>query len=1441
MLHKPKYPHISKRIPNLFAVFLEATHQNKNVQPPEKHCYTKIKYNLFNFEQSIARNSVVNSRRFYNSKDMKKIINAALLLHAVALLSFYSSAQVSVGTGTVTSQSIPIEPYFGYSYTQSIYLASEINASGSITGLTFYTDPSISISSSNDWTLFIGHTTKSSFASSSSWESGLTEVFNGSISVVANEVTITFTTPFNYNGTDNLIVSVDENQANYDNSTDEFLCTGVGANRALSYANDNNNPDPLNPPTATYTRQSIPNIQFLGITQTCPVPSAFAANNVTATSANLAWTENGSATNWAVEYGTAGFTPGTGTTAITTTNPHALTGLTPSTSYEYYVRSICGPGDSSAWVGPFSFTTQCVSFTAPFAEPFATASLPNCWSQGGNTPWEYGSNATTPTGFANYGAANVPDHSIGGGGTFIGMDGSDNEDTEASDLTSPLIDISGLSTPQLSYWVFSNNTSDGALNQLLVQFYNGTTWSTIETIQANLGTDWVEFTTDLSTLSVSGDVQVRFTVTGDGSGGETYNNDILIDDVQVRETPTCFNPSALMTSNITSTAADISWTVGNPSQLGWEISIVDAGTPAVGGTPSATNTYNATGLASNTNYDVYVREICSVGDTTAWLGPISFATLCGVYTAPFTEPFATNSLPACWSQGGDNPWEYGSDASTPSGFAAYGAENAPDHTSGGGGTFIGMDGSDNDDGKVSDLTTPLIDISGLTDPQLSYWVFSNNTNDGALNQLVVEVYNGSAWSTVQTIQTNLGVNWVEFITDLSTLSVSGDIQVRFTVTGDGSGGSTFYNDILIDDVTIDEAPACPNPSTLTVSNIAGTSLDFGWTENGSATTWNVEYGPTGFSPTGTPTTSVTSNPASITGLTPQTGYDFYLQADCGTGSTSIWIGPFTVTTTCATYTPDYTEDFSSYIPNCWEETDGLLTSSSTFTTTISAWLSEPFGNTGSNASASINLYDTDQDEWLISPSIDLTGGPFQLEYDVALTAYASTQATTMDADDSLAVVISTDNGATWSNTNILTVYTAGSEPATTGQHEYIDLSAYSGVVKFGFYAKSSVSGVDNDLFIDNFEVTDLCIPATSVDTQVACETFTWIDGNTYTASNNSATHTIVGGAANGCDSIVTLNLTINTPTTGTDVQTACNSFTWIDGNTYTASNNSATYTITGGAANGCDSTVTLNLTINTPTTGTDVQTACNSFTWIDGNTYTASNNSATHTIAGGAANGCDSTVTLNLTINMSATGTDVQTACQSFTWIDGNTYTASNNSATHTIAGGAANGCDSVVTLDLTINGPDVSVAITDLTITVGEAGATYQWIDCDNNNTPITGETGQSFTATANGNYAVEVTNANCTSTSTCTAITTVATQEISAFENISIYPNPVKNQVNISFGNINVDGVSLLDVNGKTLFNEENIENDVYQFEMHQSPGIYFIKICSNERVELFKIVKE
>ena len=126
-----------------------------------------------------------------------------------------------------------------------------------------------------------------------------------------------------------------------------------------------------------------------------------------------------------------------------------------------------------------------------------------------------------------------------------------------------------------------------------------------------------------------------------------------------------------------------------------------------------------------------------------------------------------------------------------------------------------------------------------------------------------------------------------------------------------------------------------------------------------------------------------------------------------------------------------------------------------------------------------------------------------------------------------------------------------------------------------------------------------------------------------TPSNNTANFTLTNSA--GCDSVVTSILPSTTVTLAL-ITRALDTYTWIDGNTYTASNNTATFTLTNSA--GCDSVVTSDLTINNSNTGVDVQEHCDTYTWIDGNTYTASNNTATFTLTNSA--GCDSVVTLIL-------------------------------------------------------------------------------------------------------------------------------------------------------------------------------------------------------------------
>lgn len=326
------------------------------------------------------------------------------------------------------------------------------------------------------------------------------------------------------------------------------------------------------------------------------------------------------------------------------------------------------------------------------------------------------------------------------------------------------------------------------------------------------------------------------------------------------------------------------------------------------------------------------------------------------------------------------------------------------------------------------------------------------------------------------------------------------------------------------------------------------------------------------------------------------------------------------------------EDFSGYIlPTDWSQSSvspndfWVFGGSVDFGTTST--IADPDGNVGEYTRID---FSTDPDTTaLITPSRSISGIT-----NPEFSFYYNSQTTSTYFTPYNRLIVDYWTGTSWSNILVIDSLT------TAGWTKYTyDASLYTysnDSVQFRFSAQEGGAAVggtgtstfDQDMAIDNvlIGIRQLCTSTSSTDTQTACDIYTWIDGNTYTTSNNSATHILTN--ASGCDSIVTLNLTINNATSGTDTQIACNTFIWIDGNTYTASNNSAIHTLTNTV--GCDSIVTLNLTINNSTSRIDTQTANDSFTWMDGIIYTESNDTAKYVLTN--SKGCDSTIYLNLNI-----------------------------------------------------------------------------------------------------------------------------------------------------------------------------------------------------------------
>ena len=126
---------------------------------------------------------------------------------------------------------------------------------------------------------------------------------------------------------------------------------------------------------------------------------------------------------------------------------------------------------------------------------------------------------------------------------------------------------------------------------------------------------------------------------------------ILIDDFYWEDIP-CYAPSDLLASAIASDSAVISWTEnGEASQ--WQYRLDTLGFDTTGVTPVLTsdNPLSVTSLLANTTYEFYVRTYCAAGDSSEWIGPMAFTTLCDPMSAELFENFDgvnADTLPDCW-------------------------------------------------------------------------------------------------------------------------------------------------------------------------------------------------------------------------------------------------------------------------------------------------------------------------------------------------------------------------------------------------------------------------------------------------------------------------------------------------------------------------------------------------------------------------------------------------------------------------------------------------------------------------------------------------------------------------------------------------------------------------------------------------------------------------
>src|SRR3989338_3344880 len=415
----------------------------------------------------------------------------------------------------------------------------------------------------------------------------------------------------------------------------------------------------------------------------------------------------------------------------------------------------------------------------------------------------------------------------------------------------------------------------------------------------------------------------------------------------------------------------------------------------------------------------------------------------------------------------------------------------------------------------------------------------------------------------------------------------------------------------------------------------------------------------------------------------------------------------------------------------------------------------------------------------------------------------------------------------------------------------------------------------------------------SNDILAACESYTWIDGNTYFADNNSATYTYTS-VVSGCDSTVLLDLTIDTTVTA-DAPTNITECGYVElpllsnGSYFTATNGGGTPLTAGDSISGsqtifvyaengtCSDENSFLITIDSMVTADSPgnATACGSFelpVLTFGNSFTAPNGGGTPLTAGDSISGsqtifvyaengtCSAENLFLITIDSMVTADspgDI-TACDSYelpALTFGNYFTGSNGSGTPLTAGDLVSGsqtmyvyvengtCSDENSFAISINEtPLNTVSVAANILTADHAGATYQWLDCNNENAPVPGATGLNYSPTMNGSYAVEIAENGCVDTSACVNITTIGIDEKIFAVNMTLFPNPTSGILtivsDIEFGNALL---TVRNVLGKEVYRKMYSSVKQIDLNLEGAVGVYFIEIVDGSKVSLLKVIKE
>jgi len=643
----------------------------------------------------------------------------------------------------------------------------------------------------------------------------------------------------------------------------------------------------------------------------CIEPSQLSASQITNTGAQLGWVNGGPETVWEIQYGLQNFQLGSGTiVSNVAANPYVLTGLSPNTNYQFYVRGVCTGPINSSWAGPFTFKTQCDDVTA-YTENFdsygtGTNVLPDCWSRGGTSTSTY----ITTGGVAPGSAPNR---------LYMFASGTATPPTETYAILPSVSNLQAnthrlkfkgyatIANRPLEVGYLTDPSNVGSFVFLQEIILPGTTAATAIEFQLIPGA----LPAGIKNLAIK------------NPGFPAGSTTAYLDDFAWEAIPTCVETSGLTATAVTNVSAQLGW-IENGSATAWEVQYGAPGFVLGTGTIVAANTnpFVLTGLTPNSNYTFYIRALCSVTSSSPWTGPVAFKTQCNMVTE-FTQVFeglptgTTSPMPDCWSKGG-----VGNTYITTGSVAPMSPANR---------LYMFASGTATPPTEAYAIMPAVSNLQANTH-RLKFKAYASLANRFLELGYLTNPSDVSSFQFIQEVALpgTTAATAIEF-TIIPGALPAGATNLVLKNPGYPGSSTTAY----LDDFKWEAIPTCIEPTAIAINAITNLSATLAWTESGTATAWEIEYGAPGFTQgTGT-IVAAPSNPYVLSGLPANTSYVFYVRAVCSASDSSYWTGPVAFKTLCNDAT-EFIQVFEGLptgstnpMPDCWAR----LGTGSTYITT----------------------------------------------------------------------------------------------------------------------------------------------------------------------------------------------------------------------------------------------------------------------------------------------------------------------------------------------------------------------------------------------------------------------------------------------------------------------------------------------------------------------------